>query len=157
MKNIVIKCLVLSVLAIGMSSIVTAGEYSKTGKLCDEATLIGRYHHHLMTQEGAASGHYVFYGNGNGLATSTFHWTDLSKPDPVAAAVHFTYSMDAEEDCKFNLQGFAGARALYVADSGDSASLIASISRNTGTPNTYEIIRGTISMRQRLYYRNHKN
>ena len=140
-----------------MSSIVTAGEYSKTGKLCDEATLIGRYHHHLMTQEGAASGQYVFYGNGNGLATSTFHWIDPTKPVSVAPPVNFTYSVDAQEDCKINLQGFSGERALYLADSGDNAALIATTSRNTGTPNTYEIIRGTISKKQRQYYSSHKN
>ena len=155
MKNIVTKCLVLSALAIGMSSIVTAGEYSKTAKLCNEATLIGRYHQHLMTPVGAAAGQYVFDGAGHGVATSTFHWLDTSKTDPVVVPVQFTYSVDTKEDCKFNLQGFSAERTLYVTDSGDSAALLAKLSRVTSSPNSYEISRGPITPEQRRYYRKH--
>ena len=156
MKNIVTKCLVLSALAIGMSSIVTAGEYSKTAKLCNEATLIGRYHQHLMTPEGAAAGQYVFDGKGHGVATSTFHYIDTSKTDPVVNPVYFTYTMDADEDCKFHFTtGFSAERILYVTDSGDSASLLAKLSRVTSSPNSYEITRGPITNKQRNHYRKH--
>ena len=158
MKNIVTKCLVLSALAIGMSSIVTAGEYSKTAKLCNEATLIGRYHQHLMTPEGAAAGQYVFDGKGHGVATSTFYWLDTGKPEVVVNPVYFTYTMDADEDCKFRFTtGFSAERILYVAHSGDSASLLAKLSRVTSSPNSYEITRGPITNKQRDYYRKHLN
>ena len=143
--------------AIGMSSIVTAGEYSKTAKLCNEATLIGRYHQHLMTLDGAAAGQYVFDGKGHGVATSTFHYIDTTKDDPVVNPVYFTYKMDADEDCKFNLLGFSAERTLYATDSGDSAALLAKLSRVTSSPNSYEIIRGPITSRQRLHYRKHLN
>jgi hypothetical protein len=158
MKNIVTKCLVLSALAIGMSSIVSAGGIPITPKLCNEATLIGRYHQHLMTPEGAAAGHYVFDGKGNGVATSTFHYIDTTKDDPVVNPVYFTYKMDADEDCKFHFTtGFSAERILYVTDSGDSASLLAKLSRVTSSPNSYEITRGPITSRQRLHYRKNLN
>ena len=158
MKTIVTKCLVLSALAIGMSSIVNAGEYSKTAKLCNEATLIGRYHQHLMTSDGAAAGQYVFDGKGHGVATSTFYWLDTGKPEVVVNPVYFTYTMDADEDCKFRFTtGFSAERILYVAHSGDSASLLAKLSRVTSSPNSYEITRGPITNKQRDYYRKHLN
>jgi hypothetical protein len=157
MKNIVTKCLVLSALAIGMSSIVTAGGIPITPKLCNEATLIGRYHQHLMTSEGAAAGQYVFDGHGNGVTTSIFHRNDTTDNDPVVLPVYFTYTMDHKEDCKFNLHGFSAQRILYVTDSGDSASLLAKLSRVTSSPNSYEITRGPITPKQRRYYRKHLN
>ena len=43
MKNIVTKCLVLSALAIGMSSTVMADKSSSPVAQCNNATLKGRY------------------------------------------------------------------------------------------------------------------
>jgi hypothetical protein len=146
MKTKLTKCLLMGALAIGMSSTAMAEEHSKTEKLCDEATLIGRYHMHVKTAVTAGAGQYVFDGAGHGVATFTIHWLDPNKTDPVIEPLHFNYSVDTKDDCKFNLQGFLGQRTLYVAVNGDSASVVTDNSVNSVTlPVAYEITRGPIS------------
>ena len=144
MKTKFIQCLVLSALAIGITSNAMARKNDKPEPICDNSTLKGLYHYALDAPNLVVAGKFTFDGEGGGVLTYTAHYKDQTKVEPVNESSPFTYFTDPTVDCKYTLTGFTAGqdKQLYTNLNGDSASVITKGGSISGIPVANEIMRG---------------
>ena len=125
MKNIVTKCLVLSALAIGMSSTVMADKSSSPDAQCNNATLKGRYIIAATTALNSLAGELYFHGDGNGKYSVTIKQSSAHKPD-INRSNTFLYSKDSFGDCHFVLhtKNPSASLGMYSSMSGDTIAVV---------------------------------
>ena len=119
------KCLVLSALAIGMSSTVMADENTRPEAQCNNATLKGRYLIAATATLNAVAGELYFYGDGTGKYNVTIKQSSADKPD-INRSDTFKYSKDSFGDCHFVLHTKTppSSIGMYSSLSGDTIALV---------------------------------